>query len=406
MAKKHKNTPQPQRKPPVPAALINTAPVALLPANGKHGHAVSAVRPTPLEIPLAERHHLLGVGKIIPARRPAVSAIKLSVVIPMFNEEETLQNTVDRLGETLRQFNDGAWEVILVNDGSRDNTWEMALLLTKRPEYAPWLRVVGYPRNRGRGYALRTGFAAARGEWITSTDADLSYEPGYILDLVKVLREEEDVDIVIASAYMPGGSVEGLEMKRLLVSRIGNRLLSWFMSPAKHKVHTITCVFRAYRRFVLDSLELESDGKDIHLEILSKAIMLGYNFREVPVTLRTRKKGKSKHVFMPTAASHLVFALFERPILVFGLVGFLLILASFAGMAKMAAIYLSHMIDPVHNPALNPDRPMMTIIILAFLGGIQLLSFGVIGTQFVNLRKEIIRIQARLKSLLSSHPHD
>lgn len=363
--------------------------------HGANGHGFSRAAAAAV---LAERQQALG-GQDLPAAPPATTtAVKLSVVIPMFNEEENLKNTVDRLAETLRAFKDGAWEVVLVNDGSTDATWACASELAARPPYAGWLRVVGYSRNRGRGYALRTGFAAARGEWITSTDADLSYEPRYILDLVKVLREEDDVDMVIASAYMPGGGVEGLDMKRLFVSKFGNKVLSWFMSPPKGKVHTITCVFRAYRRYVLDSLDLESDSKDIHLEILSKAIMLGYNFKEVPVTLRTRKKGKSKHVFMPTATSHLVFALFERPILVFGLVGIMLVLASFLGMAWMIKAYLQQ--------TLNPARPMMTIIVLTFLGGIQLLSFGVIGTQFVNLRKEIIKIQARLKALAQRQPED
>lgn len=354
----------------------------------------------PALIPEAERRHHLRVGKIIPAQ-PVPSTTKLSIVVPMFNEEENLQHTVDRLAETLKKFEDGAWEVILVNDGSTDNTWERALILSAKPGYSTWLRVVGYSRNRGRGFALRTGFAAARGEWVTSTDADLSYDPEYILDLLKVLREEENVDLVIASAYMPGGNVEGLEYKRLVVSKLGNKLLSWFMSPPKQKVHTITCVFRAYRRYVLDSLELESDGKDLHLEILSKAIMLGYNFKEVPVTLRVRKHGKSKHVLMPTVTSHLAFALFERPILVFGAVGLLMIIGGLLGMAQILTVYLAHKFDPVHHAALNPERPMMTIIVLFFLGGIQLVSFGIIGSQFVNLRKEIIRIQARIKSLVT-----
>jgi hypothetical protein len=127
-------------------------------AREKNGNGASAKAPA--SIPPAERRQYLGVGKIIPRIRIATS-VKLSVVIPMFNEEENLQHTVDQLRETLREFNDGSWEVILVNDGSTDNTWERALLLAGRPEYSTWLRVVGYARNRGRGFALRTGFAAA-----------------------------------------------------------------------------------------------------------------------------------------------------------------------------------------------------------------------------------------------------
>ena len=329
-----------------------------------------------------------------PQQRP----IKLSVIIPMFNEAENLRHTVDAVAQTLEPLPDGRWEVIVVNDGSHDGTWALAIELAAQPEYASWLRVAGYANNRGRGYALRTGFRAARGEWIVSIDADLSYRAEYILDLVKVLREEEDVDLVIASAYMPGGRVEGVPFSRLLVSRGGNVILSWFMSPGGRKVHTITCVFRAYRRQVLENMDIESEGKDIHLEILSKAVMLGYHFKEIPVTLRSRKKGKSKHKVSATAASHLVFALFERPIIVFGLLGLFLLLASFAGMSYLFFAYFTR--------TLNPNRPMFTLILLAFLGGLQLLSFGVIGTQFVNLRKEIIRIQARLRAIATRRSLD
>jgi len=323
---------------------------------------------------------------------PAEKAIQLSIVVPMYNEQETIQRTVERIGETMEAFKEGSWELILVNDGSVDDTWEIAKRLALRPEH-PSLRVTGYAKNRGRGYALRAGFALARGEWIVATDADLSYEPAYILQMTDILRDEQDVDMVLASAYMPGGEVQNAPFERYLSSRLGNILLSWFMSGGDRKVHTITCVFRAYRRKVLDDLELESEDKDIHLEILSKAMMLGYQFKEIPATLRWRQHGASKFRFGTTAISHLIFALFERPIIVFGLLGMLLLGCSFAGMVYLLFIHF--------HPALEitPGRPILTLIVLAFLGGIQLLSFGIIGTQFVNLRKEIIRIQRRLKEM-------
>ncbi|MCE5229403.1 glycosyltransferase [bacterium] len=328
------------------------------------------------------------------AGAPTPTPVMLSVVIPMFNEEENLAGTVDRVAATLKEgFLDGAWEIIIVNDGSTDETAEVALRLAKDPAY-PWLRVKGYATNRGRGMALRTGFAAARGQWIVSIDADLSYEPRYILDLVAVLRQQDDIDIVLASAYMPGGGAENVPMNRLFVSKFGNRILGWFMSAGGHRIHTITCVFRAYRREVLDSMELESDGKDIHLEILSKALMLGYRVTEVPAILRRRAKGRSKFKFRTTAASHLIFALFERPILIFGMMGL-------AGMFGGLSILAYATVKWLRGVPFNWNRPIMTIMILLLLGGLQMLAFGIIGTQFVNLRKESIKIQARLRQLMS-----
>lgn len=317
----------------------------------------------------------------------------------MFNEEDNLQTTVDRVAEVLQDFPDGPWEIIAVNDGSTDGTWERAQKLAATPGYE-FLRPVGYPINRGRGRALRTGFAAARGEWICSIDADLSYSPDQILNLVNVLRCCPEIDLVLGSAYMPGGSVENVPLRRLIPSRLGNLVLSSFMRPGGRTLHTITCVFRAYRRRVLESMELESEGKDIHLEIISKAIMLGFTYVEVPAILRARKKGKTKTKFRRTAASHLIFALFERPILVFGLIGIVALM--------LATSIFSYFFYLWWNPDrfFNPDRPLMSVMIVLFLGGFQLISFGILGTQFVNLRKEIIKVQARLRQLYLLHDRD
>jgi glycosyltransferase involved in cell wall biosynthesis len=322
--------------------------------------------------------------------------IQLSVVIPMFNEEANLQETVDRVAATLRDLPDGPWEIVLVNDGSLDDTWERARSLAAKPDYG-FLRVVGYARNRGRGYALRAGFAAARGRWICSIDADLTYSPDQILNLVKVLREEPAVDVAVASAYMPGGRVEGVSPARIIPSRLGNMILGWFMRPPGGKpVRTITCVFRAYRREVLDALDLDSDGKDIHLEILSKAMMLGFQIREIPATLKARRRGKSKFRFRHTATSHLAFALFERPILVFGLLG---VIALVLGLAIFTRFFLFWL----RGTGFNADRPLISIMIVLFLGGFQLISFGILGMQIVSLRKEIIKIQARMRQRRPGH---
>ena len=119
---------------------------------------------------------------------------------------------------------------------------------------------------------------------------------------------------------MPGGATEGVDPFRLLVSRTGNRVLSTALGG---RVRTITCVLRGYRRHVLRTLDLESSGKEIHLEILAKALAQGYEVREIPATLRARKKGRSKFRLGGTAWNHLLFAFAERPMLVFGGIGIL-----------------------------------------------------------------------------------
>ena len=302
----------------------------------------------------------------------------LSIVIPMFNEAENVESTLHRVEEAIAPFR-GTYEIIPVNDGSLDNTLEV---LKRIESQNGKVRVVSYPRNIGRGMALRRGFKESKGEIIVSIDADLSYHPRYILDLVEALKTEGEIDVILASPYMPGGETQGVPLLRLWMSRSGNRILRFAMP---NRIYTSTGIFRAYRKKVLDSLELESDGKELHLEILSKALALGYRVKEVPAVLTARKKGRSKFKFKRTAVSHLVFSVFEKPMIVFGFLGLLTI-----GIGFFIGLYIAYL---RFFGELTPGRPLITFALLLILGGIQILSFGFIAIQIVSLRREILRIQ-------------
>jgi glycosyltransferase involved in cell wall biosynthesis len=302
----------------------------------------------------------------------------LSIIIPMFNEAENVEATLRRVEEGLASFQ-GTYEIIAVNDGSLDNTLE---ILEKVAVQNGRVRIVSHSKNIGRGMALRTGFRESKGEIVVSIDADLSYDPRYILELLKVLRTDEDIDFVLASPYMPGGGVQNVPFLRLWISRLGNKILRFAMP---NRIYTSTGIFRAYRKRVLDSLELESEGKEIHLEILSKALALGYRVKEIPAILTGRKRGKSKFKFRKTTISHLVFSAFEKPMMLFGFLGLLTL-----GMGLLMGIYVAYL---RFLGTLTPGRPLITFAILLILGGIQILSFGFIALQIVSLRREILRIQ-------------
>ncbi len=302
----------------------------------------------------------------------------LSIVIPMFNEAENVESTLARVEEALSSF-DGTYEIVAINDGSPDNTFG---ILNRLAEQDGKIKVVSYSKNIGRGMALRKGFQESKGEIIVSIDADLSYDPRYILDCVGALKKEENIDLVIASPYMPGGGVQNVPFLRLWISRWGNKILRHAMP---NRIYTSTGIFRAYRREVLDSLELESDGKEIHLEILSKAIALGYRAKEIPAILRGRRKGRSKFKFKKTAVSHIIFSAFEKPMIIFGFLGLLAI-----GIGLLVGLYVAYL---RFSGELTPGRPLITFVILLILGGIQILSFGFIALQIVSLRREILRIQ-------------
>jgi dolichol-phosphate mannosyltransferase len=296
----------------------------------------------------------------------------------MFNEAENVELTLRRVEEALSPLG-GDYEIIAVDDGSVDNTLE---ILKRISEQNGKVKVVSYPRNMGRGKALRTGFKESLGEIVVSIDADLSYDPRYILDFVEILKAEEDIDLILASPYMPGGSVQDVPFLRLWISKLGNKVLRVAMP---NRIYTSTGIFRAYRKRVLDSLELESDGKEIHLEILSKAIALGYRVREIPAVLTGRKKGRSKFKFKKTAISHLVFSVFEKPMMIFGFIGLLTV-----GIGFLVGIYVAYL---RLSGTLTPGRPLITFALLLILGGIQMLSFGFVALQIVSLRREILRIQ-------------
>jgi glycosyltransferase involved in cell wall biosynthesis len=302
----------------------------------------------------------------------------LSIIIPMFNEADNVEMTLNRVEEALASFQ-GDYEIVAVNDGSLDNTLE---ILSKVAEKNGKVKIVSYPRNIGRGMALRRGFNESRGEIVVSIDADLSYDPHYILDLTKTLRNEQDIDLVLGSPYMPGGDVQNVPFHRLWISKWGNKILRFAMP---NRIYTSTGIFRAYRKRVLDSFELESDGKEIHLEILSKALALGYRVKEIPAVLTGRKKGRSKFKLRKTTVSHLVFSIFEKPMIIFGFLGLLTL-----GVGLLIGLYIAYL---RFSGDLTPGRPLITFAILLILGGIQILSFGFIAIQIVSLRREILRIQ-------------
>ena len=310
--------------------------------------------------------------------------IDISVVVPMFNEQENAKYTLDRLTRALDSI-PKRWEIIVVDDGSTDQTKK---LVEDYCRFNRWIKLISYPVNQGRGKALRVGFAHAQGKIICTTDADLSYDEKYILQMVEVLEGNSDVDLVVGSPYAHGGKAEGVPLFRLLLSKWGNKILGFAM---KGGLSTVTGVLRAYRKKCLSSLELESDGKEIHLEILSKALSMGYKAKELPATLKPRTKGKSKFKFKATAISHLIFSFFEKPIILFGAIGLFMLFLGFLGGAYIVYLW--------QKGILNPNRPLMTLIVLLIVAGIQVLLFGFLGTQLVHLRKEIYKVQRENKSL-------
>ncbi len=304
-------------------------------------------------------------------------SLDISVIIPMYNEEENVVNTMGKVVDELKDF--PSWELIIVDDGSTDGTYELAKSIASANDH---ILVLSHSANYGRGRALRTGFSFAQGDiWVT-LDADLSYSADHISKLVRELESDQSLDIVVGSPYSKGGKVVGVPYNRLILSKIGNRLLG-FALPGR--LRTITGILRAYRKRVFDELELESEDKEIHLEILAKSLALGHHIREIPAMLRARENGKSKLHLRATILSHLMFSFYEKPAMLFGAMGAIMVISGFICASFLFTTWL--------QGRLNPDRPLMAVTVTLIVAGIQVFFFGFVATQIVSLKRELYRIQ-------------
>lgn len=243
---------------------------------------------------------------------------ELTVIMPAYNEEDRIASNLQVCCEELQESG-LTWELIVVNDGSADNTLQKLQSCVKEIDN---LRVLSYQTNMGRGFALRTGFNHARGSYIVTTESDLTWGKEIIQRLLQELKTT-NADVVIASPHMKGGGLENVPILRRLVSQIGNKLFSLSLPG---NISMSTGMTRGYRASVLQFLDLESNRKEIHVEILYKALEIGLNIREIPCVLRwpedgSRQKGRGT-VRFSLMAQHLLLGFLIRPFILFGSLGF------------------------------------------------------------------------------------
>lgn len=217
------------------------------------------------------------------ANPESISQLPLvSLVTPAYNEATILQANLTLLCQHMAQLEDEfRWEIVVVNDGSRDETAQLADAFAQQVSQ---VRVVHHLHNSGLGQALRTGFEHSQGDYIVTLDLDLSYSPEHIELLVRRMQQT-GAQVVVASPYMSGGKVSNVPTFRRLLSVWANRFLSL---ADKHEVATLTGMVRAYDRNFVDSLHPRSMGMDINPEIIHKAKLLNERVDEVPAHLHWR----------------------------------------------------------------------------------------------------------------------
>jgi dolichol-phosphate mannosyltransferase len=213
--------------------------------------------------------------------------VAITIVVPCFNEELALANLRARLHavkESLGQCY--IVNLILVDDGSTDQTWELMQEYFGNDPDCCLLRQI---RNLGLAAAILRGIRTAKTEVVCSIDSDCTYDPEELHKLLPLLTE--GIDLVTGSPYHPLGEVRDVPQWRLALSKTASSL---YRQVLKHKLYTYTSCFRVYRRSAILNLQLRQNGFLGIAELIGKLELQGSKIVECPTTLGVRVHGVSK----------------------------------------------------------------------------------------------------------------
>jgi glycosyltransferase involved in cell wall biosynthesis len=291
----------------------------------------------------------------------------LSVVIPIHYEEESIPTLYERLTSVLAQL-PGGYEIIAVDDGSRDRSFALLRELARDDRR---LRVVRFRRNFGQTAAFTAGFERARGEVVVTIDADLQNDPADIPRLLDKLGEGYDV----VSGWRKNR--QDAFLSRTLPSRIANGLISRVTGT---RLHDYGCSLKAYRREVVQDIQLYGE---LHRFIPAIASWQGVIVAELPVNHEPRRYGTSKYgigrtlrVVLDLLTVRFLLSYSTRPMQIFGLWG---LLAAAAGTITLG--YLGFVRIVLAQPI--ADRPLTLLGVLLMVLGIQFISIGLLGELIV-----------------------
>jgi glycosyltransferase involved in cell wall biosynthesis len=302
---------------------------------------------------------------------PAVAAVpQVSVVIPCFNEEQTVGRLCAALDDAVGKLEAAGRpaEVIIVDDGSSDGTFP---LLKAAAETRPWLRLVRFRRNFGQTAAMAAGFDRARGAYVVPMDADLQNDPDDIALLLG--RLEEGYDIV--SGWRKNRQDKALTRK--LPSVIANWLIGRVTGV---RLHDYGCTLKAYRREVLEPVHLYGE---MHRFIPVYAKWSGAKITEQVVRHHARKEGKSKYglgrtlkVLLDLVTVKFLGDYATKPLYLFGFWGFVSIILG----VTSGAITL---VEKFREGIYAHRNPLLMLAVMLFVVGIQLIGMGLLAELLV-----------------------
>jgi len=293
----------------------------------------------------------------------------ISVVVPAFNEEESLEKFYSVLIPALLKL--GSYEIVFVDDGSTDSSLDLMKKIAVKNKN---VRIFSFRKNQGKAEALTLGFKMAKGDYIVTLDADLQDRPEEIKKLLEKLKEGFDL-------------VSGWRKNRKdsLKTRLSSQLFNFIMSAfwGVH-LHDYNCGLKAYTKEAAKSLNLYGG---MHRFIPLLAAGMGFEVTEVPVVHEKRKYGKSKYGFskifkdVPDMLTILFLTRFaKRPLHFFGFIGGVV---SFTGFIILLYLYILRLMGQTIG-----TRPLLTFGILLVLAGFQVLFTGFLADLILHISSQ------------------
>jgi len=295
----------------------------------------------------------------------------ISVVIPLFNEKESLEPFYDRLRDVLASMGK-SHEILFVDDGSTDGSADVLISLKEK---TPAIRIVQLQKNCGKSAALASGFALARGASVVTLDADLQDDPREIPRLLKKLDEGYD----LVSGWKKNRRDP---LSKRIPSKVWNIMTS--LITGAH-LHDHNCGLKAYRRKVVSAVPLYGE---LHRYIPALAAGYGFTIAEIPVKHFPRQYGKTKYGmwrffsgFFDLLTVMFLTRFTQSPLHLFGIAGLLFFAVGFC-----ISLYLT-IIKYVYNVGIG-NRPLLFLGILLIIVGFQFFSLGFLGEMIANFRNQ------------------
>lgn len=282
--------------------------------------------------------------------------MKVSIISPAYNEEENIPYLIEEFIKFKEENNLSDWELVIVDDGSTDKTYEKAIELSKNRDD---IIVLKLPYNKGKTDAIKKGLKHSRGEIIIIFDADLQFS---FEDAYRIYKKIEEENWDLVAGYKVG------KYEKKFVSFVYNMLSRIFFNVKVRDMNAL----KGMKRIVLESIPLR---KEWHRYIIPIAHHYKFKITEIPVKLYPRRAGVSKYKgklriligFLDLLAVKFLLIFKEKPLLLFGTLGFLSLFLGF--LIGIIAIVLRFVFEMGY-------RPLAYLVILFVLSGLLLISIG------------------------------